>query len=51
MTAADPVRTAVTGNYLAAYPYGVPAVEENEGGLYSAAKKVLHRPERCKFLC
>ncbi|PHJ23866.1 inner membrane complex protein 24 [Cystoisospora suis] len=51
MAAADPIQTAVTGNYLVAYPYGVPAVEENEGSLYSAAKKALQRSDRCKFLC
>lgn len=43
---ANPATMYVSGNYMTAYPYGVPAVEENEGGV-----RVPPSSRRCRFLC
>ncbi|KEP66457.1 UNVERIFIED_CONTAM: hypothetical protein HHA_258470 [Hammondia hammondi] len=46
MLPANPTTMYVSGSYMTAYPYGVPAVEENEGSVRTPPAS-----RRCQFLC
>ncbi|PFH33237.1 hypothetical protein BESB_084360 [Besnoitia besnoiti] len=47
MLPTSPSPIYVPGNYLVSYPYGVPAVEENEAWIAPS----LPKNRRCRFLC